>query len=102
MKKELIIQLHKQFDSIANIWPESGVEFWYARDLQAVLGYVQWRNFIEVIDKAKTSCENSGVNVLNHFADVSKMVQIGSGAERPAADDKPYIIENQWGKQIPL
>lgn len=86
MKKELIIQLHKQFDSIANIWPDFGVEFWYARDLQAVLGYVQWRNFIEVIDKAKTSCENSGVNVLNHFADVSKMVQIGSGAERPVED----------------
>ena len=86
MKKELITQLHKQFDAIVNVWPDSEVEFWYARDLQNMLGYVQWRNFLEVIDKAKTACENSGVNALNHFADVSKMVKIGSDAERPVDD----------------
>ena len=86
MKKELITQLHKQFDAIVKVWPDSEVEFWYARDLQNMLGYVQWRNFLEVIDKAKTACENSGVNALNHFADVSKMVKIGSDAERQVDD----------------
>jgi len=86
MKKELIIQLHRQFDSIANVWPEAGVEFWYARDLQEVLGYDRWENFKKVIDKALTSCETTGVNVSDHFRDVTKMVRIGSGAERSVDD----------------
>ncbi|MBI5551990.1 MAG: DNA damage-inducible protein D [Desulfobacterales bacterium] len=86
MKKDSMIQLHKQFDAIVQAVPDSDVEFWYARDLQTVLGYSQWRNFLEVIEKAKTACDKSGVEVDNHFADVSKMVQIGSGAERPIDD----------------
>lgn len=86
MKKELMVRLHAQFDGISNTWPDSEIEFWYARDLQELLGYVQWRNFMDVIEKAKTACANSGANVRNHFADVSKMVPIGSGAERPVDD----------------
>lgn len=86
MNKELMVRLHSQFDEIANNLPDSEVEFWYARDLQEILGYVQWRNFLEVIEKAKTACGNAGVNVSNHFADVSKMVPIGSGAARPVED----------------
>jgi DNA-damage-inducible protein D len=86
MKKELMVRLHAQFDGISNTWPDSEIEFWYARDLQELLGYVQWRNFMDVIEKAKTACANSGANVSNHFADVSKMVPIGSGAERPVDD----------------
>ena len=86
MKKELIIQLHKQFDSIANFWPDSEVEFWFARDLQEILGYTEWRNFLKVVEKAKESCSNVGANTENHFVDVNKMVQIGSGAERPVDD----------------
>ena len=86
MKKELIIQLHKQFDSIANFWPDSEVEFWFARDLQEILGYTEWRNFLKVVEKAKESCSNVGANTDNHFVDVNKMVQIGSGAERPVDD----------------
>lgn len=86
MNKELMVQLQQQFDEIANFLADAGVEFWYARDLQEVLGYTQWRNFLEVIGKAKISCKNAGVEVANHFADVSKMVAIGSGAERPVED----------------
>jgi DNA-damage-inducible protein D len=86
VKKELLTRLHNQFDGIVNLWPDSDVEFWFARDLQKVLGYVQWRNFLEVIEKAKISCKNAGVDTGNHFADVSKMVSIGSGAERPVDD----------------
>jgi len=62
------------------------VEFWYARDLQEILGYTEWRNFLKVVDKGKDSCANAGVPVMNHFVDVNKMVRIGSGAERPVED----------------
>ena len=86
MKKELIIQLHKQFDAIVNVWPDSEVEFWFARDLQQILGYTEWRNFLKVVEKAKESCSNVGANTENHFVDVNKMVRIGSGAERPVDD----------------
>lgn len=60
--------------------------FWYARELQEILEYSQWRRFKEVIDRAKEACENSGNVVHNHFADVGKMVVIGSGAEREIDD----------------
>lgn len=86
MKKELISQLHKQFERIVNVWPDSEVEFWFARDLQEILGYTEWRNFLKVVEKAKESCSNFGANTENHFVDVNKMVQIGSGAERPVDD----------------
>lgn len=86
MKTELILQLKSRFDDLIKKVPESDVEFWFARDLQEQLGYIQWRNFLEVIDKAKLSCTNAGAEVANHFADVSKMVKIGSGAERQIDD----------------
>jgi DNA-damage-inducible protein D len=86
MKTELILQLKSRFDNLIQKAPESDVEFWFARDLQEQLGYIQWRNFLEVIDKAKLSCTNAGAEVANHFADVSKMVKIGSGAERQIDD----------------
>lgn len=86
MKQELMVRLHSQFDEIANTWPDSEVEFWYARDLQSILGYDRWENFKKVIDKAVISCESAGVDVADHFRDVTKMVPIGSGAERPVDD----------------
>lgn len=61
---------------------EDGNEFWYARELQDVLEYTEWRNFKKVIDKAKSACDNSGNYVEDHFVGVNKMVQIGSGADR--------------------
>ncbi len=85
MKPEMIRTLHKQFESIAEI-EESGLEVWFARDLAKLLGYAQWRNFTEVIRKAKDACENSGHDPLDHFADVSKKVTLGSGAERDIDD----------------
>ena len=62
------------------------IEFWFARDLQIVLEYAKWENFINVIDKAKDACRNSGNDVADHFPGIRKMVDIGSGAERPIDD----------------
>jgi DNA-damage-inducible protein D len=65
---------------------EYGEDFWYAREMQVILGYEQWRNFIKVIEKAKDACNNSGQLVSDHFADLSKMVELGSGAKRKIDD----------------
>ena len=65
---------------------EYGQEFWYARDLQQALEYTEWRNFSAVIEKAKTSCSASGNEVDDHFVDVNKMVDIGSGTQREIDD----------------
>jgi len=65
---------------------EHGAEYWLARELAPVLEYAQWRNFVVVIDKAKTACETSGNSIADHFADVSKMVSIGSDAKRSIDD----------------
>lgn len=65
---------------------ENGVEYWLARDLQVLLGYNEWRNFVSVIDKAKTACELSGHAITDHFVDVTKMVDLGSGTQRQIDD----------------
>ena len=78
---------NKSFEDIKHI-DENGVEFWYARELQLVLNYKEWRKFENVINKAKESCKNSEVSVFDHFVDVDKMVQIGSGAKRKQKDYK--------------
>ena len=75
------------FESIKHI-DENGVEFWYARELKDVLDYKEWRKFENVIDKAKQSCENSGMNAFEHFVGADKMVKIGSGAVRRQKDYK--------------
>jgi len=85
MKKELVYSLTQNFESYAQT-TNSGVEFWLARDLQHLLGYVEWRNFNLVISKAKTACELSGHEVSDHFVDVNKMVELGSGSQREIAD----------------
>ncbi len=86
MEKDLLVRLHAQFESIVNVWPDSPLEFWYARELQNALGYDRWENFKKVIDKAVNACQTMGVNVSDHFRDVTKMVKIGSGTERPIDD----------------
>ena len=78
---------NQTFESIKHI-DENGIEYWYARELQDVLEYTQWRRFENVINKAKISCEKSGFSVIDHFADVVKMVQIGSCAEKEVNDYK--------------
>ena len=83
-EKAKLVELKAKFDSIIN--KEENVEFWYARDLQIQLGYTQWRNFLEVINKAIESCKNAGINENDHFAKVSKMIDIGKSAKREVED----------------
>ena len=85
-EKSKLIELKEKFDSIINTEEKDNIEFWYARDLQIQLGYKRWENFIETIKKAMQSCENAGIEVDNHFREVTKMVQIGSGAKRKLQD----------------
>lgn len=87
MENNLVIKTERIFEEIKHI-DESGVEFWYARELMEILEYTQWRNFLKVIDKAIEACENSNINTFEHFADVSKMIQIANNAERIVDDFK--------------
>ena len=84
MKKEEILALFKSYeDAVCTI---DDTECWSARDLQELFGYKLWQNFTNVIAKAKESCTNVGQNVLDHFIDVNKMVELGSGAKREIDD----------------
>ena len=85
MKTEIIKELTNNFESYANK-TENDVEFWLARDLQKLLGYEKWDNFRSVISKAKTTCDLSGHKIFDHFADVGKMVDLGSGSQREVSD----------------
>ena len=76
---EMLFESIKHFDRF-------GQEYWNARELQTVLGYKQWRNFNTIVEKAKNACVGSGNAMTNHFADVSKMVTLGSGSEREVSD----------------
>ena len=84
LKSEGIKALFVQFENAsAEI---EGIECWSARELQLLLGYTQWRNFLKIVEKAKEACQNAGENIQYHFADVSKVVEIGSGAEKEIED----------------
>ncbi|MGE4441658.1 MAG: hypothetical protein AB7D27_09240 [Desulfomicrobium sp.] len=86
MKKELVQSLTETFEGHAQ-QTESGVEYWLARDLQYLLGYNEWRNFNNsAVSKAKTACEVSGHRAGDHFVDVTKMVDLGSGSQRRIED----------------
>lgn len=84
MKKEQIQQLFEQFENAC--YDFKGIECWSARELQAILGYTKWDNFLNVIDKAKKSCENAGALVSDHFADTGKMIVLAKGAQREIED----------------
>lgn len=84
MKKELIEALFKQFEQACYV--HQNVECWSARELQEILGYTQWKNFLKVIEKAKLSCKSSGVAVSDHFADIGKMINLGKGGQRELQD----------------
>ncbi len=84
LHRELITHLFRSFEDIAH--REGDTEFWLARELQDLLGYAKWSNFEQVVDKARNACEQAGHEVFDHFADVGKMVDLGSGARRPIDD----------------
>ena len=90
MDKQSIIQYKGAFDAIATyIESDNGqeqVEVWFARDLQNVLGYARWENFLTAINRAVESCNNQNINVDDHFREVTKMVKLGSGSEREIKD----------------
>lgn len=84
MQKEIIKQLNKTFEEAA--YEQDGVEYWLARELQQLLGYAEWRNFLNAIEKAKESCKTTKEEVSDHFVDVNKMIQLGKGAEKEISD----------------
>jgi len=86
MDKDFVVRLHTSFEDMVRKYPDTGTEFWCARDLQMLLGYTQWRNFKPVIDKSITACENAGYDPKDHFAHIRKMVDLGSGAKREIDD----------------
>lgn len=84
MKQEFIKALFDQFENACYI--HENIECWSARELQPILGYAKWDNFKNVLEKAKKSCEQAGEDIKNHFADIGKMVEIGSGVEKEIRD----------------
>ena len=90
MDKQSIIQYKSAFDAIATyIESDNGqekVEVWFARELQTVLGYARWDNFLSAINRAVDSCNTQGINVDDHFREVTKMISIAKGAMREVKD----------------
>lgn len=84
MKKEVIAELFEKFEKARN--ESDGVEFWSARDVQEILGYADWRNFLKIIEKAEDACDNVEIDRNLHFVDVTKMVDLGSGSKREIED----------------
>ena len=85
MKNEMIHTLTESFEGHTQ-QTDNGVEYWLARDLQHLLGYSKWDNFLNVVSKAKTACEVSGHDIADHFADVGKMIELGKGGQREVND----------------
>ena len=95
MEKRIIELYRRKFDDIRH--EEDGIEYWYARELMTLLDYVQWRNFENVVKKGMLSCKNNGIRVEDHFAGVSKMVTLGSGANREVED---YMLTSYQQRHI--
>lgn len=86
MDKKRVGQIKEQFDLVIHSDETAKIEFWYARELMPLLGYERWENFDKAISRAMDSCETSGIDVSDHFREVTKMVSLGSGAQRPVKD----------------
>lgn len=84
MKQDLVRRLHRHFEDYVHA--QDGVEFWFARDLQGLLGYTEWRNFFKVIEKAQDACENSNHAISDHFVDVNKSIPVPKGGVREIED----------------
>ncbi|MFA5141419.1 MAG: DNA damage-inducible protein D [Candidatus Woesearchaeota archaeon] len=86
MDKNIIIRLNKTFEDYVH--REEGIDFWFARELQVLLGYTEWRKFYGTIEKAKESCKTAGFDINDHFVGAAKMVGIGSETKREIEDIK--------------
>ena len=86
MDKSRISQIKKQFDLIIHSNTNANIEFWYARDLMPLLGYERWENFDKAVNRAIVSCEAGGIEVSDHFREITKMISIGKGAQRAVKD----------------
>lgn len=89
MDRLKINQYKISFDSISQYVEneqKEKVEIWFARELQTVLGYARWENFVVAINRAVESCKTQNINVDDHFRDLTKMVELGSGAKREVED----------------
>lgn len=86
MDKLRIKVIMEQYDAIVHKDEEYDIEFWYARELMPLLGYERWENFEKTVNRAMNSCETSGINICDHFREVTKMIQTGKGAHRPIRD----------------
>lgn len=84
MKKELIVELFQKFEQACYLYDD--IECWSARELQELFNYSEWRNFQKVIEKAKSACTNAGSKISDHFVDINKMVELGSGSARQVDD----------------
>ncbi len=84
MKKELIKALFLEFEQACYVF--NGIECWSARELQPILGYTRWENFVNAVNKAKKACENTGVKVSDHFRDITKMIGLAKTAKREVDD----------------
>jgi len=84
MEKETIIKLNKSFEECSYI--QDGIDYWLARELQELLGYADWRNFLNAVDKAKESCKTTGEEVSDHFVDVTKTIPMPKGAAKNVSD----------------
>lgn len=89
MDKSRIKVILEQYDAIIHKEEKFNIEFWYARELMPLLGYERWENFEKTVSRAMNSCDASGINVSDHFREVTKMIEIGKGAHRPVKD---YIL----------
>ncbi len=86
MDKKRVGQIKEQFDLITRNEKEADIEFWYARELMPLLGYERWENFDKAICRAMISCDTSEIEIVDHFREVTKMVTLGSGAQRAVKD----------------
>ena len=86
MDRKRVGQIKEQFDLVIHRDETAKVEFWYARELMPLLGYERWENFDKAISRAMDSCETSGIEVVYHFREVTKMIETGKGAHRPVKD----------------
>lgn len=87
MNKDLIVQMQSHFDALVRTHPDAtGVEFWFARDLQEPLGYARWENFLTAIQRAIESCRTTGYDPEHHFRGVTKLITHGKGGQREIED----------------